>query len=37
MTRQSVGIGSAVCLLALLPAFDAGAVELPFARPGCGK
>ena len=34
MTRQSVCIGSAVCLLALLPALDAGAVELPVRKAG---
>ena len=34
MTRQSVCIGSAVCLLALLPAFGADAVELPVRKAG---
>ena len=34
MTRQSVCIGSAVCLLALLPALDAGAVEMPIRKAG---
>jgi hypothetical protein len=34
MTRQLVSIGPAVCLLALLPAFAAGAVELPIRKAG---
>ena len=34
MTRQLVSFSSAVCLLALLPAFDAGAVEMPLRRAG---
>jgi hypothetical protein len=34
MTRQLVSIGPAVCLIALLPAFAADAVELPIRKPG---
>jgi hypothetical protein len=34
MTRQLVSFGSALCLLALLPASDAGAVDLPVRKAG---
>lgn len=34
MTRQLVSFGSALCLLALLPANDAGAVDLPVRKAG---
>jgi hypothetical protein len=34
MTRQLVSFGLAVCLLALLPALDAGAVEMPLRKAG---
>jgi hypothetical protein len=34
MTRQLVSIGPVVCLLALLPALEAGAVELPIRKAG---
>jgi Protein of unknown function (DUF3617) len=34
MTRQPVSFGSALCLLALLPASDAGAVDLPVRKAG---
>ena len=34
MTRQLVSVGAAACLLALLPAFAAGAVELPIRKAG---
>jgi hypothetical protein len=34
MTRQSVCIASAACLLTLLPALDAGAVEMPIRKAG---
>jgi Protein of unknown function (DUF3617) len=34
MTRQFVSMGPAVCFLALLPAYAAGAVELPIRKAG---
>ena len=34
MTRQLLSLGSALCLLALLPASGAGAVELPVRKAG---
>jgi hypothetical protein len=34
MTRQSVSFGAALCLLALLPASDADAVDLPVRKAG---
>jgi hypothetical protein len=34
MRRQPVSFGSALCLLALLPASDAGAVDLPVRKAG---
>jgi len=34
MTRQLLSLGVGVCLLALLPVREAGAVELPLRKPG---
>jgi hypothetical protein len=34
MTRQFLSIGLGACLLALLPALDAGAVEMPLRKAG---